>query len=70
MRIYVSLECEGCDNTIYQLNFVLDEHRGVPIVPADVATHTRFDCDNCGTPNWTGDLSVLAEERPDEDDDE
>lgn len=65
MKIYLTLECEGCDSYVYQLNFVLDEHRGIPALPADLGANTRFDCDRCGTINWTGDLAVLAEQDTD-----
>jgi hypothetical protein len=70
VRIYVSLDCESCDNPMRQLVVVLDEHRGVPVVDAGIAANTRFDCDYCGTVNWTGDLDVYAESPTDLDEKE
>jgi hypothetical protein len=70
VRLYVAFDCEHCDNPVRQLVFVLDEHRGIPVVDAGVAANTRFDCDHCGTVNWTGDLEVYAESPTDLDDEE
>lgn len=73
MRCYTTLECVSCENTIYRLIFLLGEHRGLPVVPADVGELDRFECDACGTINLTGELPVHTEDNLDdldEDDDE
>jgi hypothetical protein len=70
VRFYVALDCESCGNPIRQLVITLEEHHGVPVIDAQVASSTRFDCDHCDAVNWTGDLDVYAESPTDLDEEE
>jgi hypothetical protein len=70
---YLSLECEVCDHTIYYGPCgTLLEHNGYPVVPLDVATQERLDCDNCGAMHYVSELDVYVEggDAPDENENE
>lgn len=68
---YVLLNCENCDEEIYDGVYVtLLEHMGLPVVAADHASQTRFNCPRCGASNYTGDLDVFVEGGADVDDDD
>lgn len=71
LEYYLLLECRSCDAEIYYgVCASLLEHNGLPVVPADSGTQTRFDCNECGAANYTGDLDVLVEGGVDPDDDD
>ena len=78
MTYYVSLECEVCDHEIhYGLCATTIEHNGHPVIPIDLASQTRVDCDNCGAKHYFGELDVYVEggevpevENEDEDEDD
>lgn len=61
MRLYLSMECDECENEFYQLVFVLQEHRGLPVVPWTIAEQSRFVCPRCDTVHYTGDTDLHVE---------
>lgn len=74
MRLYLSMECDECENEFYQLTLVLQEHRGLPVVPWTIAEQSRFVCPRCDTVHYTGDTDLYVERGTktdvDDDDDE
>lgn len=63
MRFYLTTRCESCDNDMHYgpVLSTLDDHRGLPVIDADLLAQTRVDCDRCGTRHYFGDLDVFVE---------
>jgi len=62
MRFYLSMECEGCDETVHTGPVMtLIERNGLPVIPYDIAAQESFYCDECGTDHHTGDFDVRVE---------
>jgi hypothetical protein len=71
ITFYLTLDCENCNKEIrWGPVMAFDEHQGLPAIPYDVAAQTRFDCEDCGAANYTGDFELYAEGGRDPEDDE
>jgi hypothetical protein len=53
-RFYLVVNCPRCDDEVF-IGPVLTmvEHRGLPVVPADMATQEHLECDECGLEFYT-----------------
>ncbi|TKG67037.1 hypothetical protein [Prauserella endophytica] len=74
LSFYLAIECQNCDETVHygpNLSFH-DDHRGLPVIYADMTSQVNFHCDHCGADNYTGDFhdQILCEGGDDQDEDE
>lgn len=62
-EFYLSMYCRSCDEEITDgpcMTFT--EHKGLPVIPFDLAAQESFTCDNCGARNFTGEFEVYRED--------
>lgn len=59
---YLLVECDTCEEDIhYGVCVTTMTHRGLPVIPYDMASQTSFVCPNCDATAWTGDFQDLVE---------
>lgn len=56
---YMSMECD-CGETIHQRMGTFDTHKGEPVIAFDMASQTRWKCDECDAQYATGDFDVYG----------
>lgn len=62
MDYYVMIQCENCDEEIYQgINRTYLEHEGLPVVSAAEGEQQSFYCDNCEHTTVCGELDRFDE---------
>jgi len=62
MKIYITMECPDCDETIRKGLITLCEYGGIPEVSWDTASCSSFTCNKCDKTFYTGDFEVLSED--------
>lgn len=56
---YLQIDCPKCGEDIfYGLCMTTLIHRGRPAIPIDIGATDTYDCTNCGTTVYTGDLEI------------
>lgn len=59
LSFYVLIDCPDCDFEIpYGPCVTLLEHKGLPLIPADIGALVSISCDECGAEIHTGELEV------------
>lgn len=54
---YLSMDCENCEEEIlYGPCGTTEEHRGLPVIPFDMASQSKFECERCNAKHFTGDF--------------
>jgi hypothetical protein len=62
MKIYITMECPECDETMRNGLLTLCEHNGIPEVSWDTASCSTFECEKCEKTYYTGEFEVFDED--------
>jgi hypothetical protein len=57
---YLSMECENCEEEMfYGVCVTTEEHQGLPSIPYDMASQSKFVCKSCDAQHFTGDFDDI-----------
>lgn len=60
---YLSMDCENCEEEMfYGICMTTEEHMGLPSIPYDMASQTKFVCKRCDAQHFTGDFDDILVE--------
>ncbi len=61
LNFYFVLNCPKCDEEVhYGVCITLLEHRGLPVIPIDMAGQSQVDCEACGAQIFVGELDMYS----------